>query len=177
MHPVTRHVVFLRAVNVGRANRIRMVDLRGAFEAAGFVGVRTLLQSGNVVLDADADAAAVQAAVREVLADSFGLTVPVVLRTADEIRDLVADDPLRDVATDGSRRFVVFATATHDPAALPVAAPPEVLVARGRDLHAWCPAGARDSPLMAALGRLGPEPVATVRNWNTVTKVHAMLDA
>ena len=45
-------VALLRGINVGRHRRIKMADLREALTAAGFERVRTLLQSGNVVLDA-----------------------------------------------------------------------------------------------------------------------------
>ena len=153
-----------------------MPELRAALEAAGFTAVRTHLQSGNVVLDADADPPAVEAQVLDVLAHAFDLRVPVVMRTADELRRAVADDPLGDVATDGSRHFVAFCSVVPDPASLPVADPPEQIVERGRDLHLWCPAGARESRLMAAVGRLSSGPAVTVRNWNTVARLHAMLD-
>jgi uncharacterized protein (DUF1697 family) len=173
---VARHVVLLRGINVGRTNRVRMADLRAALAAAGFEGVRTHLQSGNVVLDAQPDVATVQSRVLDVLQTDLGLRVPVVLRTADEVRRVVAENPLGDVATDGSRHLVVFCSAAPDAGTLPAADPPEQLAARGRDLHLWCPGGVRDSPLMAALGRLPAGPVATVRNWNTVSRIRALLD-
>jgi len=102
--------------------------------------------------------------------------VAVLVRDEAAWRGLVADNPLGDVATDGSKHFVVFCSEPHDPAALPPAVPPEQLVARPRELHVWCPQGVRDGLLMNALGRRPPAPVTTFRNWNTVAKLGAMLD-
>ena len=47
---------------------------------------------------------------------------------------------------------------------------------RGRELFVWCPHGQMDSPLMAALGKAKGGPVTTVRNWNTVQKLGALLE-
>ncbi len=55
---MTTHVALLRGVNVGKAKRIAMSDLRATFEGLGFERVRTLLASGNVVFEAKAKDAA-----------------------------------------------------------------------------------------------------------------------
>ena len=172
----TRFVVLLRGVNAGPRNRIRMPELRRVLERAGFSEVQTLLQSGNVVLAHEGGADEVVAGVRPILASEFGLDVEVLVRDEHQLREIVADDPLDDVATDGSRRFVVFCSEPHDPARLPEVVPPERLVARPMELHAWCPNGVRDGKLMTALGRRPPAPVTTFRNWNTVVKLAEMLD-
>ena len=53
---MTRYVALLRGINVGRNKRIAMADLRSLCEGLGFEHVRTLLQSGNVVLDSSVSA-------------------------------------------------------------------------------------------------------------------------
>ncbi|MBX7269732.1 hypothetical protein KIF24_29425 [Micromonospora sp. Llam7] len=47
----------------------------------------------------------------------------------------------------------------------------------GVEMYIWCPNGLRDSPPMTALGETKSGPSATVRNWNTVEKLHAMMSA
>jgi uncharacterized protein (DUF1697 family) len=170
------YVVLLRGVNVGAANQIKMPELREALEDAGFDDVRTLLRSGNVVLTDDGTAQDVERRVREVLTSRFELGADVIVRSEDELRAIVADNPLADVATDGSKQFVVFCSEPHDPARLPEIVPPEQLVTRPLELHAWCPNGLRDGKLMSALTRRQPAAATTVRNWNTVAKLAAMLD-
>ena len=169
-------VVLLRGVNAGSRNRINMRELRSALEEAGFADVRTLLQSGNVVLAHEGSAEEVESAVRRVLSSRFDLDVEVVVRDEDALRAVLADNPLREVATDGSRQFVVFCSEPHDPALLPEVIPPEQLVSRSMELHAWCPNGVRDGKLLTDLARRPPAPVTTFRNWNTVAKLAAMLD-
>jgi uncharacterized protein (DUF1697 family) len=134
-----RFVVLLRGVNAGPRNRIKMGPLKAALEKAGFLHVRTLLQSGNVIVDHDGSAAQAQSAVGQVLVSGFGLDVAVLVRDEAAWRGLVADNPLGDVATDGSKHFVVFCSEPHDPAVLPAAVAPEQLVARPRELHVWSP--------------------------------------
>ncbi|WP_328369803.1 hypothetical protein OHQ88_29400 [Micromonospora zamorensis] len=48
-------------------------------------------------------------------------------------------------------------------------------VVDGTEMYIWCPGGLRDSPLMKALGKIKDGPPATVRNWNTVEKLLAMM--
>ena len=48
---MARYVALLRGINVGGNKRIAMADLRSLCEGLGFEHARTLLQSGNVVLD------------------------------------------------------------------------------------------------------------------------------
>lgn len=170
-----RFVLLLRGVNAGPRNRIRMDPLRAALEAAGFTHVRTLLQSGNVVVRHEGTKAEVEAGVREVLEARFNLDVAVVVRDERAWAEIVADNPLGSVATDGSKHFVVFCSEPHDPALLPQVNAPEKLVARPMELHVWCPDGVRDGMVMTALGRRPPAPVTTFRNWNTVAKLAAML--
>jgi hypothetical protein len=50
---VTRGVLLVRGINVGRAHRVAMADLRELLTSEGHGEVRTLLQSGSVVLDSE----------------------------------------------------------------------------------------------------------------------------
>jgi len=172
-----RYVVLLRGVNAGPRNRIKMDELRPALEQARFEDVATLVQSGNVVLTHPGTPDDVEAGVGNVLTTRFDLPVDVVVRDEHALRAIVADNPLREIADDGRRQIVIFCSEPHDPERLPIAVPPEVLVARPMELHAWCPNGASEGRLMPALGRRPPAPITTFRNWNTVTTLARMLDA
>ena len=176
-----RLALLLRGINVGGRRRVGMAELRDLLEELGYEDVRTLLQSGNAVVGAADAPDAVVAAVEKGIRERFGLDVGVVVRTAAEIADVVAANPLGDVATDGAKQVVVFLSAEPDPEALAqidaAALAPERFVVRGREIHAWLPGGQQRSPLMQALSRpsIAPGAIATVRNWNTVTKLRDML--
>jgi uncharacterized protein (DUF1697 family) len=104
----------------------------------------------------------------------------VVVRTRDELADVVARDPLGEVADDPRRYQVSFLSGMPDAAVIreleaqDVA--PERFVVSGREIYAWYPSGIQRSPLARLLSddRLGV--TATARNWNTVTKLLALAD-
>lgn len=170
---MTRYVALLRAVNLGATRRVSMPRLREVLAARGHGGVRTHLASGNVLLDSSLSGAELAEDLERAIDEEFGLEVPVVVRTAEELAGVVAADPLGHVATDPTRYSVTFFPQPLDPervAALPAAEGGEY-TARGRELYLWLPDGMQRSPMGAwkwdrLLGQAG-----TNRNWNTVTKL------
>src|SRR4051812_32742264 len=105
---VASHVALLRGINVGGRNVVRMADLRALCERLGLERPRTHLQSGNVVFDANGPPGTLAERLEEAIERDLGLRVRVVVRTARELAEVVARDPLRDVATDPARYVVLF---------------------------------------------------------------------
>jgi uncharacterized protein (DUF1697 family) len=174
-------VVLLRGINIGARNRIAMPALRAALEEAGFGDVRTYVQSGNVVLTTRAGPAKVAATCESVVAESFGLEIPVVARTRDELADVVARDPLGGVAKNAKRYQVTFLGEELDPATVgkleAAAAAGERVVVSSREVYAWHPEGVARSKLATLLAGRGLGTTATARNWTTVTALLALADA
>ena len=177
---MARYVALLRGINIGPRNRIAMPALRDALEAAGFEGVATYVQSGNVVVTSRAKTDAVRRKIEQVIAESFGLEIPVVVRTKAELAAVVKRNPLGKVATEPKRYQVSFldkklaATTLKELEA--VAAPGEQVVARGREVYAWHPAGVARSKLWAKLAGKGLGVTATARNWTTVEALLELAD-
>jgi uncharacterized protein (DUF1697 family) len=178
---VTELVALLRGINLGRHNRISMASLRELLADAGFEDVRTHLQSGNVVLSTTSAPAEAGRAIEEAISGRLGLSIDVIIRTGQELAEVVAAKPLGDVATDPSKHFVVFMPGEPDSAVMRELAAedfsPDRFSARGRELYVWCPDGMRDSRLMKLLTRRRVAETSTVRNWNTVTKLLEMVRA
>jgi uncharacterized protein (DUF1697 family) len=105
----TTYIAFLRAVNVG-GRTVRMERLRELFAELGLGEVRSYIQSGNVFFStAEADRAALTARIEHHLEQALGYAVPVMLRTVDEIAELVGSDPFAGVeVTPEVRLCVVF---------------------------------------------------------------------
>ena len=172
------HIALLRAINLGGRRRVAMADLRDVLTRAGYAGVRTLGQSGNVVLTSADAPDELRGDLERRIAAELGVETAVVVRTRDELADVVARDPLGEVADDPRRYQVSFLSGTPDAAvvreleAQDVA--PERFVVSGREIYAWHPSGIQRSPLARLLSddRLGV--TATARNWNTVTKLLAL---
>ena len=176
-----RQIVLLRGINLGARNRIAMSELSRLLIGAGMEDVRTYLQSGNVVLWSAQPAGGLAAECRRVIAEGFGLEVAVIVRSRDELAEIVERNPLAEVAVNAKRYQVSFLDRALDAQALrelsELAVGGERFVAIGRELYAWHPDGIARSRLWARLAarRLGVS--ATARNWTTVTNLLAMADA
>lgn len=176
-----RQIVLLRGINVGPRKRIAMPALRDLLRDGGFDDVRTYLQSGNVVLSSDLPPDQLAAECKLRIASSFNLDIDVLVRSRDELAEVVRRNPLAEFAVNPKRYQVTFLSAELDPKELEklasLAADSERLVSVGRELYAWHPEGVARSRLWAHLA--GPKLTvsATSRNWTTVTSVLAMAEA
>ena len=174
-----RYVALLRGVNVGRANRVPMADLRGLLEQLGCTGVATLLNSGNAVFTSRERSSAVLAdRIRAALAEQLAVDVPVIVKSEKDLAAVVAGNELAAVATDPSRLLVAFtreAKALEELATLSsLLKSPERLHVGGHAAYLWCANGILASKAGEAIvGRAGRS--ATTRNWATVLRIDALL--
>jgi uncharacterized protein (DUF1697 family) len=173
-----RMVALIRGINVGRAKRVAMADLRALVENFGYGDVRTLLNSGNVVFTAPRTtpgAAADQ--IESALAARLGVSARVTVLTAADLAAAVTDNPLLKVAVDPTRLLVAVLREPADRAKLtPLAKKdwaPEALAVGKRVAYLWCAEGILASRLAEAVNRVLGDAV-TARNWATVLKLHAL---
>lgn len=157
-----------------------MPKLRELLTAAGYGDVRTYLQSGNVVLSSGARPNRLAKEIHELLDESFGLQIAVVVRTRDELAKVVSLNPLGKVATNPKRYQVSFLDTELDQSTIDelaeLATASESFTAVGRELYAWHPDGVARSKLWNKLAAPGLGVTATARNWTTVTSLLAMAD-
>jgi uncharacterized protein (DUF1697 family) len=118
---------------------------------------------------------------RRLIAERFELDIAVVVRTRDELAEVVRRNPLKRVADNPKRYQVTFLSEELAPEAVEMlsalAVGRERLVAVGRELYAWHPDGVARSKLWNQLAGSGLGTVATARNWTTVTKLLELADA
>jgi uncharacterized protein (DUF1697 family) len=86
-------VALLRGINVGGRNIIAMPDLRAACESAGLQSVSTYIQTGNVLFESDAPRAALENDLEAMLERRFGVPLMVVLRSQQQLRNVVERAP------------------------------------------------------------------------------------
>lgn len=172
-------VALIRGINVGRAKRVAMADLRAMVEDLGYRDVRTVLNSGNVVFTAD-DATADEAASRieDGLAERLGVPARVTVLTGAELSDALDENPLADVADDPSRLLLAVLADRADRASLEHLLDedwaPEALAVGPRVAYLWCPDGIGKSRLNDAVnGALGDG--VTARNLKTMDRLRALL--
>lgn len=184
---VPTHLALLRGINVGKANRLPMADLRAVVESLGPTDVATYIQSGNVVFTAHRVKADTMAtALERAIADATGIQCAVVVVTRAALDEVVAANPY---AEEPNGKFLHagfcqggFAASDADR----VQAAVERAAAKGSQdeativggtLYLHTPDGLGRSVLAAELTtRSGPDR-STMRNWTTVTRLAAMLAA
>ena len=178
---MTAHVVLLRGVNVGGQRKVSMAELQAALVAAGFVGARTLLNSGNVVLRSDLTPAALETFLETEATQRMNLRTDFHVRSAGEWRALTEANPLPEAAARNPSHFIVACLKSAPTQAavetLRAANPgPEIIHAVGRQLYIdyGGPEAMCESKLSSALidAKLGTR--STGRNWNTVLKLAAL---
>jgi uncharacterized protein (DUF1697 family) len=164
--------VLLRGINVNPSTRVAMSDLRDLVSELGYSDVRTLLQSGNVILDSDAapDVASLESAI----VAKTGVKSRVVVLSLAHFRKVLEANPLLDVSDDLSKMVITFldgdikAAEVEHPSDDDLA--PERLVISPRAIYQWCPDGILKSKLKPAFWRqFGP--VATTRNVRTANRI------
>jgi len=166
---VTAFVALLRAVNVGGTGKLPMGDLKEICVSLGFGSVRTYIASGNVVFVSLKSEAAIKTGLERRLETYAGKSVGVLVRTAAEMAQVLADNPFPDAAP--NRTMAVF---------LDRAPPADTLAAvRGRndeqiglgrrEIYIHYGDGMAKSKLVVPAAKTG-----TARNINTVAALAKM---
>jgi len=93
---VTTYVALLRGINLGASNKIAMPALRAMTEELGYTDVATYINSGNLIFRTSKKAATVERALSGAIADTFGLTIDVMVRTEAQLKKVLDDNPYPD---------------------------------------------------------------------------------
>jgi uncharacterized protein (DUF1697 family) len=181
---VSTYVILMRGINVGGKNKIPMAELKLRLEQLGLEGVATYIQSGNVILRSDLDAASLGAKIEDMLPAWFTLDSSIVRVLAIDsatFEEIVAQAPEDFGADSASYRYNVLFFMDSSPAE----AMQQIEAREGVDT-VWQGDHAvyfRNSMLNASKSRLSKivqQPIyrsLTIRNWNTTTKLLALLEA
>ncbi len=118
---MTEYISLLRGINVSGQKIIKMQDLTKLFESFGFNNVRTYLQTGNVLFDSDeTDAAKLTNFIQEKLFEELGYKVTVIIRTKQDLLDIVEQNPFNDYAGDVKYYLTFLAKKAIRPPTLPI---------------------------------------------------------
>jgi uncharacterized protein (DUF1697 family) len=157
---------------------VKMADLRDTFAAAGCRNVRTYIQSGNVVFECSAGAAASNFnKLRANLRGLIGSEPGVMFRTVEELQTILQFTPFKSIEADGSiKLYVTFlCDKPRTIPQLPLVSSKEALEAidfKGREVFIVSrrkPNGFYGFPNNFIEKEFGV--LATSRNWSTVTKL------
>ena len=169
-------VALLRGINVGKAKRVAMADLKKVAESLGHEDVRTLLNSGNLVFRARSGTPAkIGAALEKAIETKLGVKSRVTALSADELEQVARANPLVRKATNPSLLLVAFLQGEGgELAAIAKSRWGTEAIALGpRAAYLWCPDGQVDSPVAKAVWKALGDGV-TARNWATIEKLRAL---
>lgn len=175
---MSRFVVLLRGINVGGKNKLPMADLRAALAADGYRDVVTYIQSGNIALSAETcDGPAIS----ELIESTFGLTIPVVVRTADQLQAAIDKNPFPEMVDQPKFLHLYFC---QKPVSTEAIAGldherflPDRVEAGATEIYVSYQDGVAGSKLTNAVLDRALGQVTTARNWNTVLKLRDMAEA
>ena len=176
---MTTYIALLRGINVGKAKRIAMADLRALLEDLGYTDVATLLNSGNVVFRTGKGSRKKLAAdISDAIATRLGIEVPVIVVSAKELALIVRENPFAS-ADDPSRLLIAFVAdagmLSATSAIEPHVVAPEQFHVGTHAAYLHCASGILESKAAEALlGKTGK--AASTRNWATVLKLQALVD-
>ncbi|HSJ83592.1 MAG TPA: DUF1697 domain-containing protein [Acidimicrobiia bacterium] len=179
---MARYVALLRGINVGGKNSIKMPALKECFQANGFEDVSTYIQSGNVIFSAaGAGAGELASRIEAMLASTFDLPLRVVLRSRAQMRTVVNRAPDGFGSDPARHRYdVIFLRPplTAERAMKSVSTKPGVDQARpgtGVLYFSRLISKATQSHMSRIIG-LPVYQDMTIRNWNTTSKLLALLE-
>jgi uncharacterized protein (DUF1697 family) len=171
---MTTYAAFLRGVNVGGVN-LKMAEVAAALTDAGFADVRTILASGNVLLESASGVAAVRKKAEAALRKTFGYDAWVLAYDIATVRAIDEAYPFeREV--DGYQSYVTFVADTavlDELAALAEEAGPDEKISRGDGVVYWqVPKGSTlDSTIGKTMGKPRYKSSTTTRNLRTLAKL------
>ena len=169
---MTRYAAFLRGVNVGGVN-LKMAEVTRVLTDAGFTDVRTILASGNVLLDSTSDAGDVRSTAERALRDAFGYEAWVLVYDVATVAAISEGYPFeREV--EGHHSYVTFVSSPElldELAELPASSGEKIR--RGTGVLYWqVPRNATlDSTIGKTMGRKRYKSSTTTRNLRTLDKV------
>jgi uncharacterized protein (DUF1697 family) len=176
-----KYVALLRGINVGRHQRLAMADLRELLTGLGYADVRTHLQSGNAIFTAPSfNPEKLARNIEKGINDRLELRVRCMVRSRDELRTVVAGNPFPQAAADGAKMLALFLSGQPDRTRMKAHDPMELARERirigERVIYQWCPDGFLAAPNVSAFVEKHLKVSVTARNWNTVTRLSALMD-
>jgi uncharacterized protein (DUF1697 family) len=166
---VAAFIALLRAVNVGGTGKLPMTELKSMCEALGFAGVRTYIASGNVVFTSRKSESAVKKALEAALESYAGKPVGVLVRSAAEMAQVLADNPFPKMAPNRTMAVFLDRAPPADTLAGLRGQKDEVVRLGRREIYIHYGDGMGQSKLVVPAAKAG-----TARNMNTVAALAKM---
>ena len=176
---MTTHLALLRGINVSGHNMMKMDALKTMLGNIGFQNVRTYLQSGNVFVDSEEDAAKVGFIIKQEIFKVFGHEVPTIVIAKEDLELCFKNSPyLKEKDVDTKKLYVAFVSTVLkkeniNDLKISQFKPDEASI-DGNRIFIKYDIGAGKTRLEGKYIEKKLNVIVTMRNWNTVTNLLAM---
>lgn len=177
-----KQILFLRGINVGGNKKVPMGELKIMFQKMGFENIHTILNSGNVVFDAQEE---METILLKKIVDKieirFGFYVNAMLRSGEEIKKLIDMEPFKkEEIVKNTRLYITFLNKKNtSELELPYTSPENdfrILQKTEREIFSVVNIETKKSvDAMVFLEKEFGKDVTT-RNWNTILKLKKLLE-
>jgi uncharacterized protein (DUF1697 family) len=180
---MTKYLALLRGINVSGHNMIKMDALKKMLENMGFQNVETYIQSGNVFFESEEEnAAGIGFKIKQEISKVFGYDVPVIMVSKTDLELCFKNNPyLKEKECDIKKLYVAFISKELTAAAINDLKisnfkPDEAAIDSYR-IYIKYAIGAGKTNLDQKYIEKKLNVVATIRNWNSVTKLLEMYNS
>lgn len=174
---MAKYVAFLRGINVGGKNMIKMETLREMFGALGYKNVKSYINSGNIVFEtAKTDDLKLAARIGKAIEKEFSMTIGVMVRATAEIEDILKNNPFEGKFENDKEVHVLFLneklSKEKTEQLLSNNSENEKFAVRGREIFYYASGVSFPDSLMGKdyIGKK-LKVSATARNWRTMNKI------
>ncbi|MGB7842599.1 MAG: DUF1697 domain-containing protein [Salinimicrobium sp.] len=171
-----KFVAILRGLNVGGERKLPMDELKELFLKLGYSKVRTIMQSGNVIFEAEAKEEEISKAVENAIFETYNFKVPVICRSAEDLQKSVTENPFfEDAAAELERLHLTFLKELPESKKLEKLKEynfyPDEFLVREKNIFIYCSGKYSDSELSNTFFEEKLKVPATTRKWETVLKL------
>jgi len=170
-------ICMLRGINLGPHNRIKMEALRALYVSLKFSDPRTYVQSGNVIFRTKEKIGPHLARkIQDAIEKKFGFSPGVILRTPEEFRMTIANNPFAKRKDIHPGKLLVTFLASEPSAegraqVRALKPDPEEVHLIGREIYIYFPNGTGQSKLQWSSLDKKLKTVGTARNLNSISNM------
>ncbi|MBS2098460.1 DUF1697 domain-containing protein [Carboxylicivirga linearis] len=168
-------IALLRGINVGGKRKILMADLKAMFLKIGFQKVETYIQSGNIIFQSAFNNSDIEKMLEKEISTEFGYEVPVIVRSAIDIKNLVKNNPYYSSEEGINNLHLTFLKVDPNPelvdAISSLSFKPDLFTIEKKEIYIFCDGKYHQSKLTNDFFEKKLKVQTTTRNWKTVLKL------
>lgn len=175
------YIAFLRGINVGGHHKVPMKELVVFLGTLGFTQVKTLLNSGNVVFKSTLESSTqIETLLENALGEKFGFSIPVIVRTAEEISAMYGLNPFENTEVNSNIRLYVSLLKNEINSSISIPWQSEdksftILQEYKNNVFSVVDVGVNKTPKAMDFLEKNYGKNITTRNWNTIEKIVKLL--